>query len=76
MSKSKINNPKRIQRVVDEINIMFTISSNHVVRLFNATTTENNYYLLLELCNGSDLETLRVARGGYFEESEAIILLN
>ncbi len=55
---------------------MFTISSDHVVRLFNATTTENNYYLLLELCNGSDLETLRVARGGHFEESEAIILLN
>lgn len=76
MSKNKINNPKKIQRVLNEINIMFSISSPHVVRLVNATTTENNYYLLLELCNGSDLETLRITRGGHFEEFEAIIILN
>ena len=37
----------------------------NVVSLFSATKTMSNYYLVLEHCNGGDLEGFLKARGGH-----------
>ena len=35
----------------------------------------SNYYLVLEHCNGGDLEDFIKARGGYLMEAEANLIL-
>ena len=47
----------------------------NVVSLFSATKTMSNYYLVLEHCNGGDLEGFLKARGGYLQEAEVNIIL-
>ena len=49
--------------------------SPNVVSLHSATKTLSNYYLVLEHCNGGDLEGFVKARGGYLLEAEANIIL-
>ena len=49
--------------------------SPNIVAIFNATKTENNYYLALELCNGGDLENFVKKRGGFLKEEEARLIL-
>ena len=54
---------------------MTEIRSPYVVALKDATKTENNFYLAMELCNGGDLAGLSQARGGYLLEKEARLIL-
>jgi serine/threonine protein kinase len=51
------------------------MQSNYVVKLIDVTTTASSYYLLLELCNGGNLETLRKQRNGYLPEKEARVII-
>lgn len=44
---------------------MAEIRSDYVVALRDATKTASNFYLVMELCNGGDLDQLRRAKGGY-----------
>mmetsp|Transcript_119621 Transcript_119621/g.166864 ORF Transcript_119621/g.166864 Transcript_119621/m.166864 type:complete len:124 (+) Transcript_119621:325-696(+) len=37
--------------------------------------TLNNFYLIMDYCNGGDLEKLRAARGGRFTEIESRLIL-
>lgn len=46
-----------------------------MIRLHDIQRTENNFYLIMELCNGGDLEGLKELRGGRFTELEARIIL-
>lgn len=52
------------------------MQSINVVKLITATKTASNYYLVLEHCNGGNLEELLKARGGYLTEPEAKVILN
>ena len=54
---------------------MSKMQSDYVVKFIDITTTASSYYLLLELCNGGDLTTLRKQRGGYLPEKEARVVI-
>ena len=61
--------------LVNEIQIMTEIQNPCVLSLIAATKTLSNYYLVLEYCNGGDLEGFIQKRGGYLQESEARLVL-
>jgi len=54
--------------IVNEIELMSEISHQNVCRLFTATKTPSNYYLVLEFCNGGDLQDFVSQKGGYLTE--------
>jgi serine/threonine protein kinase len=66
--------PKLFNNLKNEINILTKISSPWVIKLFDLQRTENNFYLIMEFCNGGDLENLKDIRGK-FTEIEARIML-
>jgi serine/threonine-protein kinase ULK2 len=47
----------------------------NVVSLITATQTRSNYYLIMEYCNGGDLENFIRHRGGHLSEPEAKVIL-
>ena len=57
--------------LTNEVEIMTEIQHKHVVGLICGTKTVSNYYLVLEHCNGGDLEGFIKARGGHLSEPEA-----
>ena len=61
--------------LLNEINIMQEIRSDNVVSLVSATKTASNYYLVMQHCNGGDLESFIKARGGFLTEPEVKIIL-
>jgi serine/threonine-protein kinase ULK2 len=54
---------------------MTEIQHPNVVSLVAATKTLSNYYLVMEYCNGGDVEGFLKARGGYLPEVEARLIL-
>ena len=54
---------------------MLEIQDINVVRLIYATKTPSNYYLVMEFCNGGDLESFIKARGGFLPENEVRVIL-
>ena len=58
-----------------EISILHEIRAPNVVSLMHVTQTKSNYYLVMEYCNGGDLESFIKARGGHLSEPEAKVLL-
>jgi serine/threonine-protein kinase ULK/ATG1 len=75
IDKNKIQGTKDLHNLQNEIAIMAEIRSPHVVALRDATKTQSNYYLAMELCNGGDLDGFRKARGGFLQEQEARLIL-
>ena len=68
-------NEKILELLINEITLLHAIRSANVVSLISATKTENNYYLVMEYCNGGDLKRFIDARGGFLPEPEAKIIL-
>ena len=66
---------KSQQLLINEIDIMSQIEHKNVVRFINATKTVNNFYLLMEYCNGGDVESFVKTRGGYLQEQETRLIL-
>jgi serine/threonine protein kinase len=54
---------------------MQIMNSDYVVKLIDTQATANSYYLLLELCNGCDLRSLREQRGRFLPEKEARVVI-
>lgn len=61
LSQRLLNNLK------NETNILTKINSPFVIKLFDLQRTENNFYLIMEYCNGGDLENLKDLRGKFTE---------
>ena len=61
--------------LLNEISIMQEMRAQNVVSLISATKTMSNYYLVLEHCNGGDLDGFLKARGGHLTEAEANVIL-
>ena len=59
----------------NEMRLLEEIRDQNVVQLRTATKTSNNYYLVLEFCNGGDLDGFIKSRGGYLAEQEARVIL-
>jgi len=66
---------KSHEYLMNEITIMQEMRAVNVVSLISATKTQSNYYLVMEYCNGGDLEGFIRARGGYLTEPEAKVIL-
>jgi len=60
---------------VNEITIQGEIKSKNVVEIYNAAKSSESFWILMELCNGGDLDTYRKLRGGYLIEPEARLVL-
>ena len=54
---------------------MQEISCPNVISLTACQKTTNNYYLVLEHCNGGNLQEFIKARGGYLSEPEAKFII-
>lgn len=75
----KIINKKKLDTKLfaylkNEINLLAKIESANVVRLYDLQRTENNFYLVMDYCNGCDLERLKMLRKN-FNEIEARLIL-
>ena len=66
---------KNQELLINEIEIMTEIQDQNVVSLKAATKTLSNYYLVMEFCNGGDLQDFIKARDGYLLESDARVIL-
>ena len=75
MSRSKYSTPYLKQALYKEIRLMKSLNSDYVVKLYDTVTTAGSHYLLMELCNGSNLTTLRKMRGGYLPEIVARVII-
>ena len=58
----------------NEITILAKINSPYVIKLHDLQRTPNNYYLVMELCNGGDLGNL-LEQKRRFKEKEARLIL-
>lgn len=61
--------------IVNEIELMSEIQHQNVCRLYTATKTPSNYYLVMEFCNGGDLQEFVSLKGGYLKEPLARSIL-
>lgn len=66
--------PRLFTNLKNEINILAKIESPQVIKLHDIQRTENNFYLIMEFCNGGDLEKLKDIRGKFTEIEARIIL--
>lgn len=66
--------PRLFNNLKNEINILSKINSVNVIRLNDLQKTPNNFYLVMEYCNGGDLENLKEIRGKFTEEEGRMIL--
>jgi len=66
---------KNHELLINEITIMQEMRAENVVSLVSATKTQSNYYLVMEYCNGGDLEGFIKARNGHVSEPEARVIL-
>lgn len=66
--KSGITNKDRLERLMNEVNIMREMNCNRVVRFIDFFEDSTNYYLIMELISGITLYTL-LCRAGKLRES-------
>ena len=66
---------KNHELLVNEIEIMTEIQHKNVVGLIAGTKTQTNYYLVMEFCNGGDVDGFLKARRGYLSEIETRLIL-
>lgn len=66
---------KQHELLVNEIEIMTEIQHKNVVSLIAGTKTQTNYYLVMEHCNGGEVDSFVKARLGYLPEVEARLIL-
>lgn len=64
--------PKFLELLKREIDIMQTIEHGNIVRMYAATRTSRNLYMFLEYCRDGDLKELLKKSGGHLSESEAL----
>lgn len=57
-----------------EIKVLKSCENSNVIRLYDMKKTPNNFYLILEYCNGGDLDVY-VKKRKYLTENEAIDIM-
>ena len=58
-----------------EIDILSSMDHPNIVKLFEWYEDEQNYYLVMEICQGGDL-FIRIKQLGFFQEEDAKIIFN
>ena len=64
VSKKRIT-PELLNRLIQEVQISFNLSHDHIVKCFNTLESKTNYYIIFEYCIGGDL-------GHYLEKFKRI----
>jgi serine/threonine-protein kinase ULK/ATG1 len=59
--KSKLE-PEQLAALKEEVRVMASLSSEHIVRLYDVKQTKKPFYMMLEYCSGGDLESLAKTR--------------
>ena len=67
--------PQLLNNLKSEIGILTRIQSPNVIGFYDVQKTANNFYLMMQYCNGGDLEELRKVRKS-FREQEARYFLS
>ena len=49
---------KSLKNLHEEIQILQNLDSPFIIKLFDKFKTKNHFYLIIEYCNGNDLENL------------------
>lgn len=52
-------NPQLLNNLKSEISILSRLQSPNVIGFYDVQKTMNNFYLMMQYCNGGDLEELR-----------------
>ena len=69
------SNDEIIKQIKNEAKIMKPISSHpNIVRLYETLKSTNNFYLIMEYCNGGNLEIL-LKREGYLSIKQSISIV-
>ncbi len=68
MIKQKKIKEKIKKYLVQEIEIMMSITHKNILRFLEAKKTKNNIYIFVEFCNGGDLRRLLELMGGKLPE--------
>ena len=59
--KAKLE-PEQLEALKEEVHVMSSLDSEHIVRLYDVKQTKKHFYLMLEYCGGGDLESLAKTR--------------
>jgi serine/threonine protein kinase len=75
VDKKKVNSNPKLRKLFDtEMSIMSKISHPNILHLYEYLETANNYYLVINYCNGGDLEE-HVKKNQNLGEEESIYFL-
>lgn len=67
---------KSLEHLITEIEVMSTIKSDNIIRLYDIYQDQTNYYLIIDYCNQGDFASYISSIGqNYLEEAEAIYFL-
>lgn len=71
-----LSNPVLKKLLNTEVSIMNHINHQNIMHLYEYFETENNFYLVINYCNGGDLESyMRKNKIKFFNENEALKIL-
>jgi len=75
IEKKKVNSNPKLRKLFDtEMAVMSKINHPNILHLFEYLETTNNYYLVINYCNGGDLEE-HVKKNNFLGEEESIYFL-
>lgn len=67
---------KTMEHLLTEIEVMSTIKSDNIIRLYDVYQDQTNYYLIIDYCNQGDfLNYLRSNNRNWVDEQEAVYFL-
>ena len=73
INKQKLDS-KLFNYLKNEIDLLAKINSPHVIKLIDIQRTQHNFYLIMEYCNGGDLEKLKMVKKRFTENEARVIL--
>ncbi|EGR29753.1 protein kinase domain protein [Ichthyophthirius multifiliis] len=63
------------KKIKKEIENMQLIKGKNIVEMLDKIKTKSNYYIILELCTGGNLQQLLNKNGGYISENQSIKII-
>lgn len=65
---------KFMQSLVREVQVWMKLDHPNIVKFFDFSETQNNYYFFMEYCKNGDLDTLIKKKFGCLKEADAIVV--
>jgi len=74
LMKKKTHNKDIDEEIKNEIEILKKIDHPSIIKIFEFYNTTDNYYLVMELCNGGELFNEIISKAPFSEENTAILM--